>query len=203
MLTRSAMRSSLRDGESGTCATVSQLPPQRRLLRLTAPLHPILVHFTIALTATAFASDLLASLFKLNVLIPIGWWTLAGAILVTPATLATGIISRVRLPVEEAAMRSFLRTHMALGPILFGLLIAAGIWRARLWQAGSGVTWQYLATMAAVVLVMAAQGYLGGELVYRYGAEVKARYRKLPGRSEPFPFAGGGGSAVSEPVRRS
>ena len=84
-------------------------------------------------------------------------------------------------------MRSFLRAHMALGPIFFGLLVAVGIWRGRLWQAGAGVTGWYLAAMAGVMLVMAAQGYLGGELVYRYGAEVKFRYRKLPGRMRsPF-----------------
>ncbi len=48
---------------------------------------------------------------------------------------------------------------------------------------GAGVTGWYLAAMAGVILVMAVQGYLGGELVYRYGAEVKFRYRKLAGRS--------------------
>lgn len=203
MLTHSATRSSLRGRASEPRAIIAQLPPERRFLRLTAPLHPILVHFTIALTTTAFAFDLLAWLFKLRALIAIGWWTLAIAILVTPATLAAGVKSRLRMPVEEGAMRSFLRIHMALGPILFGLLIAVGIWRGWLWQAGAGVTWQYLAALAAVTLVMAAQGYLGGELVYRYGAGVKARYRELPGRSEAFPFAGGVGTAAPDRVRRS
>ncbi len=37
--------------------------------------------------------------------------------------------------------------------------------------------------MAVVALVMGAQGYLGGELVYRYGAEVERDYRELPVRS--------------------
>jgi uncharacterized membrane protein len=71
---------------------------------------------------------------------------------------------------------------MALGPIFFGLLVAAGVWRAALWQAGQGPTWWYLTAMAAVALVMTVQGYLGGELVYRYGAEVRGVYRELPGR---------------------
>jgi hypothetical protein len=34
------------------------------------------------------------------------------------------------------------------------------------------------------VLVMTVQGYLGGELVYRYGAEVTGRYRRLPSARE-------------------
>jgi uncharacterized membrane protein len=161
-----------------------------RLARLTAPLHPILVHFTIALTAIALIFDLLALLFRIEALVSIGWWMLAAAVIVTVGTIATGLRSRLRLPVEEGEARSFLRLHMALGPLFFGLLVAVTIWRGILWQAGSGVTWWYLVALAAVVLVMTAQGYLGGELVYRYGTEVKLRYRELPGRSERFPASG-------------
>jgi len=72
------------------------------------------------------------------------------------------------------------------------------------WQAGAGGTWGYMAAMAGVTLVMAAQGYLGGELVYRYGAEVKFRYRELAGRTEPFPRSGvSQRAAAEEPARRS
>jgi uncharacterized membrane protein len=172
---------------AGHGGSLTQIGAASGLLRLTAPLHPILVHFTIALTAIAFAFDLLAFLGGLNALRAIGWWTLAFAIVVTLGTLATGVRSRLRLHVEEGEMRSFLRTHMALGPILFGLLVAVGIWRGTLWQAGSGVTGWYLAAMAGVTLVMAVQGYLGGELVYRYGAEVKFHSRRLSCRVAPFP----------------
>jgi uncharacterized membrane protein len=157
-----------------------------------------------AMTATSFAFDLLAFLFGVDALVAIGWWTLAAAVPVTVATIVTGVKSRLRLPVEEGEVRSFLRVHMALGPVFFGLLVAAGIWRGKLWQTGSGVTWWYLAAMAGVTLVMAARGYLGGELVYRYGAEVKFRYRKLTGRTEPFARAGvSKRAAVEEPTGRS
>ena len=172
---------------AGRGATITQLGQAVRLARLTAPLHPILVHFTIALTVTSFAFDLFAFLAGIRSLIAAGWWTLAAAILVTVATIATGIRSRVRWPLAEGEARSFLRVHMALGPTLFGLLIAMGIWRGELWQAGSDVTWWYLAALAGVILVTAAQGYLGGELVFRYGAEVKFHYRQLAGHSRPFP----------------
>lgn len=82
--------------------------------------------------------------------------------------------------VEEGESRSFLRAHMAIGPIFFGLLLMAGIWRAVLWESGRGVSWEYLLAISLVVLVMGLQGYLGGELVYRYGAEVEMNYRELP-----------------------
>lgn len=187
MLTRGDTPSNRKTGAAAGGAIVTELAQTRRLVKMTAPIHPILVHFTIALTATAFGFDVLAFRFRLEALRAMGWWLLATAILITLGTLITGVRSRLRLPVEEGEMRSFLRAHMAVGPIFFGLLVAIGIWRGRLWQAGAGVTGWYLAGMAGVILVMAVQGYLGGELVYRYGAEVKFRYRKLPGRVVPLP----------------
>ena len=100
----------------------------------------------------------------------------------TLVTLSTGLTSATRAPVEEGEARSLLRAHMALGLIFYGLLVALTLWRLSLWQAGAGVSWWYLAAMGAVSLVMTVQGYLGGELVYRYGVEVEQAYRELPER---------------------
>lgn len=41
-------------------------------------------------------------------------------------------------------------------------------------------SWLYLISLAAVSLIMSMQGYLGGELVYRYGVEVEQAHRELP-----------------------
>lgn len=166
--------------ESG--GTVTSLRRALGLLRMGAPLHPILVHFTIALTSASLAFDAVGFLAGVESLAVAGWWTLAAAVVITVFTLATGLASRLRLPVEEGEARSFLRAHMALGPAFFGLLVGAGVWRAALWEAGGAVSWWYLIAMGVVALVMGAQGYLGGELVYRYGAEVERDYRGLPVR---------------------
>ena len=151
------------------------------LTGLTAPLHPIVVHFTIALFVTALVCDLLLAIFGIASLSQVGWWTLLGSCLTTPATLLTGAASRIRIPMEEGEARSFLRTHMALGPALFGLIICLTLWRGALWEAGAAPSSAYLLALIATAAVMTLQGYLGGELVYRYGAEVKTRYRELPG----------------------
>jgi uncharacterized membrane protein len=71
---------------------------------------------------------------------------------------------------------------MALGFTFYGLLVAITFWRMSLWQSGQGVSWLYLAALSFVSLVMTVQGYLGGELVYRYGVEVEQSYRELPER---------------------
>ncbi len=152
----------------------------RALLRLTAPIHPVLVHFAIGLSVSAFCFDLLAFVFGIRAWMTIGWWILAAAVPATLGALVTGVSSRMRLPLEEGEARSFLRTHMALGPLLFGLLVMLAFWRARLWQStGGGVDATYLGAMFVVLSGLAVQGYLGGELVYRYGAGVCAHVREL------------------------
>jgi uncharacterized membrane protein len=159
---------------------VSGLRDVPRVARLHAPLHAIFAHFTIALTASSLAFDIGAVIFGVESLAAAGWWTLAAASVLTLLTLGSGITSRLRLPMEEGEARSFLRTHMALGPAFYGLLLATMIWRAALWERSAHVSVAYLVALGAVVLVMTVQGYLGGELVYRYGAEVAGRYRRLP-----------------------
>ncbi len=149
-------------------------------LTFAAPTHPILVHFTIALSFTSFCFDLLAALFGVHWWMNLGWWLLALAIPVTVGAIATGVKARLQLPLEVGTARSFLRVHMALGPIVLGLLMLVGCWRGWLWQRQSGVDAPYLLVMGLVLLAVAVQGYVGGELVYRYGAGVRGRYRQLP-----------------------
>jgi uncharacterized membrane protein len=171
---------------------VRRLRDVRRIARLHAPFHAIFAHFTIALTASSLAFDVGAVIFRAESLAAAGWWTLAAASILTLLTLASGVSSRLRLPMEEGEARSFLRTHMALGPAFYGLLLATMVWRASLWERTAPVSVAYLAVLGAVVLVMTVQGYLGGELVYRYGAEVTGRYRRLPSARElqPRPKSG-------------
>lgn len=176
-----------RETERG--ATVKSLRQALSLVKLGAPMHPIFVHFTIALTSASLIFDALGRFFGKASLTAAAEWTIVGAALMTLATLSTGLTSATRAPVEEGEARSFLRAHMALGFIFYGLLVAITFWRISLWQNGESVSWLYLAALAFVSLLMTVQGYLGGELVYRYGVEVEQAYRELPehGAESPTP----------------
>src|SRR5438477_12468116 len=70
----------------------------RRDFRSAAPLHPIFVHFTIALTSASFVFDLVATLLDRPSLAAAGWWTLVASSVATLGTIATGVASRLRLP---------------------------------------------------------------------------------------------------------
>jgi uncharacterized membrane protein len=150
-------------------------------IRFAAPTHPIFVHFTIGLSGASFAFDLLQRVTGARSLLDAAWWTLAVATAATVLTLVSGVASRLRLPMEEGEARSFLRAHMALGPVFFGLLLGLTVWRAVLWEGGRPASAAYLLTAAVAAVVMTVQGYLGGELVYRHGAEVETLFPRLPG----------------------
>ena len=157
------------------------------LVKMGAPMHPIFVHFTIALTSASLVFDALGFFLGKASLTAAGGWTLMGSALMTLATISTGLTSSARAPIEEGEARSFLRAHMALGLIFYGLLVTMTFWRLSLWQDGQNVSWLYLASLAVVSLMMTVQGYLGGELVYRYGVEVEQSYRELPERDADLP----------------
>jgi uncharacterized membrane protein len=162
--------------------TVTSLKQALSLIKMGAPIHPIFVHFTIALTSASLVFDALGFFLNKTSLTSAGGLTLVGAAVMTLMTISTGLTSSTRAPVEEGEARSFLRAHMALGLIFYGLLVAMTFWRISLWESGRSVSWVYLASLAVVSLVMTVQGYLGGELVYRYGVEVEQAYRELPER---------------------
>lgn len=150
------------------------------MLAIRAPLHPIFVHFTIALTTTSFLLDVAGWFLGARGLADAAWWSIVGAVLATVLTVVSGVTSRLRLPVEEGTeARTFLRLHMAIGPIVFGLIVMTAMWRGAAWENAGAPSASYLGWCALVLLCTAAQGYLGGEMVYRFGMEVKGTYRAL------------------------
>jgi uncharacterized membrane protein len=152
------------------------------LIKFGAPMHPIFVHFTIALTAASLVFDALGFFLENVSLAAAGGWTLVSSAILTLMTISTGLTSSTRAPVDEGEARSFLRAHMTLGVTFYGLLVMITFWRVSLWQGERRLSWLYLASLGIVSLVMTVQGYLGGELVYRYGVEVEQTYRELPDR---------------------
>jgi len=155
-------------------------PPLLKRLAIRAPLHPIFVHFTIALTVASFLFDGASLILGARGLADAAWWAIAAAAAVTGLTVATGVASRLRLPIEEGnEARSFLRLHMALGPLVLGLIVLTAAWRAVAWEQAAAPSGWYIGWCGLVLLAVAAQGFLGGEMVYRYGMEVKGGYRVL------------------------
>lgn len=150
------------------------------LIHRAAPLHSIFVHFTIALVVTSLACDIAGRVFVVPSLLAAAWWTIAGAVPVTFVTVATGITSRRNVPIAEGAALRYLRVHTAVGPTFLGFLVAVAVWRAMSWTRTAPPSTWYLAALGAVTLLMTLQGYIGGELVYRFALGVHGRFAELP-----------------------
>lgn len=146
-------------------------------------IHPVVVHFPIALFLTGFVLDVLGHLLKRETLQRVGAIVLVLGAVGALAAMLTGQFAEES--VEErlsAAGERVLDTHEELGKLtaylLLGvaavrLLLATG-WLARWrWAVGAALA-IYLIAGVVGVGTLTVTGYYGGELVYRYGAGVQA-----------------------------
>jgi uncharacterized membrane protein len=142
---------------------------QRRKLRFFGhPVHPVVTHFPMALLPVSFLGDLIGIWTDASF-----WWSFSfynlaiGLVLSIPA-LITGMIDFMAIPQEGAADRVAMR-HMTIIItaitlytvsffIRFGVEIPSG------WRVISSVS---LSLLGLIFLLIG--GWLGGQLVYRYG----------------------------------
>lgn len=133
------------------------------------PLHPALVHFPIALSVTSVVTDSLNILLALPQLSSVGQWTVA---LSAAGAMVAAVAGErdMRLDRLSAATHAIVHLHRTLGWSVVAnlLLLAAARWAVD----GPGPI--YLIYGWFVILLVLAQGWLGGELVYAHGAGVAA-----------------------------
>lgn len=141
-----------------------------------SPLHPILVHFPIALFTVSLAADVIGRLRSSVTANTLGFWCLVLAALGAVGTVAAGFSDMVRADLAEATHR-FVHLHRDIGLVLLaGLLLLAG-WRGWVWRRrppADRAGWPYLLSASAVFAVLVFQGWFGGQLVYGLGAGVSA-----------------------------
>jgi uncharacterized membrane protein len=138
--------------------------------------HPILVHFTIALTATALGTALLTWLFK-----PTTWihqeglivsrWCLWLAALAAVATVGAGFHAFYTVD-HDAVSHVVMKTHRNLALTSLAVLILLSLISFRRFIKKQNLNKKIaLGLLVAFVLVMNTAWY-GAELVYRYGLGV-------------------------------
>ncbi|MFN4218440.1 MAG: DUF2231 domain-containing protein [Candidatus Bipolaricaulia bacterium] len=145
-------------------------------------IHPIAVHFPIALFLTGFALDVIGHLLQRETLKRVGLILVVLGAMGALMAMLTGQFAEEA--VEErlsGAGERVLDTHEDLGKLTAYLLLAvaairlilAASWLSRWrWVAGAALA-IYLIAGAVGVGALTVTGYYGGELVYRYGAGVQ------------------------------
>jgi len=156
-------------------------------------IHPIVVHFTIALLTTAVVLDILGRILGKESLRSAGWWNLCAAALASIVTVISGVVAEGSLPHNEA-IHEIMEMHERLGFIVMGIILA--LFLGRLLLEKKALAWLpgVVTAMSIIgVALMLAGGYYGGEMVYTHGMGVKPMMEKMMSGHEH-----GSGSHVHE-----
>jgi uncharacterized membrane protein len=138
------------------------------------PIHPIVVHFPIALLCASVAFDALALRWPTGGLRETSLYTLLAGVMAAGVAVVTGGMEE-DLAKRAGAPESVLDLHESLGQVtlvifvvLLGLRLAMQLgWLKEIRALSLG-----LGAIGIVILSLA--GYWGGDLVYTYGIGVKA-----------------------------
>lgn len=151
-------------------------------------IHPIIVHFPIALLLTSTFISLLAVLFKNKreeLKIVLYWILILGSISVL-AALASGLYEDERV-IHDNAIHQIMEVHKLLGFIITSAFVSITLWfiirKRKIRYRELWIITLFLIVTSAVLVYSA---YLGGKMVYEQGAGVKPMEKyimEMPGGS--------------------
>jgi len=136
------------------------------------PIHPMVVHFPIALLITSVVFDFLATRWRHKSFQDAGFYTLVAGLLGAAVAVLTGAMAE-EVVEDKGIPESVLEIHEALGYAAF--LFFIGLLALRLlmrWKLIREIPALYLAMGVAGIMILSAAGYFGGSLVYDFGAGV-------------------------------
>jgi len=132
------------------------------------PIHTMFVHFPLALLGTSLGFDVVALLRHSAIFWAIAFWNMAAGLVIALATVTSGLVDSAGVPPESSASPVVTR-HLLV------MLAALGCYGAALIVRGGGDAPFGPALLATLALegvglgLLMFGGWLGGELVYRYG----------------------------------
>ncbi len=128
------------------------------------PLHPILVHFPVALLPVTFACDLLGRFTGRRSLTHAGWWALVFATAAAPLTAASGWLWLGDM--DGMTHHTEMVIHQWLGTAVPLFLLLLTFWRYRFHRRDKEVSLSYLAAAATLVAAVTVQGHIGGMMTF-------------------------------------
>jgi len=131
--------------------------------------HPIFVHFPVALLSTSFLVYLLGVIFRKEELLAAGKWMLYFGTLAAALAVWTGLKAEETVP-HAGEVHEILEAHENLGYVVLGLSVFLSLWtlvaRTSLPKKGRII---FFAIFAVLALVISQTGDFGGRMVYLNG----------------------------------
>jgi uncharacterized membrane protein len=131
-------------------------------------LHPLLVHFPVALLTFGVCADLIAVVRKNPAAVVVGWWAQLAGTAGILLSAASGLLAKGRI--AEAAVLDLLATHEQLAFVTAGAFAGLFFWRVG--SRGRPLSGLYLVCLVAALALVWGTAWFGGELVYRHGIGV-------------------------------
>src|SRR2546428_10733437 len=126
------------------------------------PVHPLVVHFPIALLALSVTADLLAFFARIESLRSTGWWALMGAAVGGVLTVLAGLFDMQRANLKED-VHVRVHRHMKVGFALLASIGGLTLWRWTFFkQPRASPSANYLDCGLFAMALAAFQGWLGG-----------------------------------------
>lgn len=140
------------------------------------PIHPMLVVFPIGLYITSFVFDLVYLSTGAPFWFRMAYWTILIGLVGNVAAAIPGALDYLTLPPNTEA-RQTATYHMGIGVALAILYFANLLFRDWGIIPENQKPWGVVILNLVGVLLIGLQGWLGGELVYRYGIGVEEKGR--------------------------
>ncbi|MEM9088011.1 MAG: DUF2231 domain-containing protein [Cyanobacteria bacterium P01_F01_bin.53] len=137
-------------------------------------MHPIVVHFVIAMVLFAVVCDAIAYFTKNQSLQEVGWWNMVFATISIFIAIIFGQLE-AGLATPYAAAMGDLNLHTLIGWSLSGVLAVITGWRYILRLQGvRRLPTAYLGVNVVLTMIVLFQTYLGDKLVWIYGLHTEA-----------------------------
>jgi uncharacterized membrane protein len=136
-------------------------------------IHPIVVHFPVALLTTAFVFDLIGRIWKKEECTRVGWWTQLAGTIGLAAAAGSGLLAEKTVPLLRLA-KPFIEMHEQLAFASTGFFALLLFWRiAGKTRLPERYATLYLMILFGGVVCLWAGAWYGGEMVYRIGVGVR------------------------------
>lgn len=137
------------------------------------PLHPIIVHFVIAMVIMAFCCDVIGYFTHNQRMFEVSFWNMIVASVAVFVAIIFGQFDAGLAPTYPAVVLVLIR-HEALGWSLSAIIVAITAWRFTLRDRSLlKLPPVYLGAASFLVLLVFLQIYMGTQLVWEYGVHVK------------------------------
>jgi len=137
--------------------------------------HPFFVHFTVALLMLSSVLFIVGYASKKAPVILVAQWNLWIGTLITIATIIAGLYAYNTVD-HTAQSHQAMTIHRNWALPTAGLYLCLAIWSFI--RRFKPVTWLFVGLMFVASIGLSITGYLGAELVYRYGTGVMASSEK-------------------------